>query len=148
MQECYCSLSQLTSVDHVLNPRAYLFTIAANLVKRQWRGARVVPIEVAFDAADGQWESDLPSPERIVAARQELGRVQAAIATLSDRARQIFVLRRIEGMPQKDIARTLGVTETVVENEASRSLRTILQLLTDDPDRTSIDVRSAHARRR
>ena len=147
VQECYCSLSQLTDIRHVQNPRAYLFTIAANLVRRQWRVARVVPIEAAFDDAVADLESDLPSPERIVTARQELGRVQAAMATLSDRARRIFVLRRIEGMPQKEIARTLGVTEAVVENEASRSLRTILRLLTDSADPVAGTVRSVHVGR-
>jgi RNA polymerase sigma-70 factor (ECF subfamily) len=148
VQECYCSLSQLTDVSHILSPRAYLFTTAANLVKRQWRTNRVVPIEAAFDDAVGDWESDQPSPERIVTGRQELGRVQAAMATLSDRARRIFVLRRIEGMPQKEIARTLGVTEAVVENEASRSLRTILRLLTDDGEPAADRGRSAHVARR
>lgn len=139
VQECYCRFAQIADVGQVGNPRAYLFTMAANLVKRQWRHARIVPIEAAIER-----ESDMPSPERVVFARQELGRVQAALATLSDRARRIFVLRRIEGLPQKEIARVLGVSEAVVENEASRSLRAILRLLTDDAE----TPRKTHARAR
>jgi RNA polymerase sigma-70 factor (ECF subfamily) len=37
----------------------------------------------------------------------------------------------MEGLAQKEIAKRLGVTETVVENEASRSLRAILKLMVD-----------------
>ena len=78
----------------------------------------------------------------------ELRRVQAALATLSDRARRIFVLRRVEGMPQKEIARTLGVSEAVVENEASRSLRAILTMLTEDGAAPVATRRSRHVRQR
>jgi RNA polymerase sigma factor (sigma-70 family) len=131
VQECYCRLAQLRDVSHVTMPRAYLFTMARNLVQRQRKRARVVRIEAMADPIDEQWEIELLSPERIAAARQELGRVQAALATLSDRARQIFLMRKVEGLTQKEIAQILGVTETIVENEASRSLRAILKLLTE-----------------
>lgn len=148
VQECYCRLAQITDVTAISNGRAYLFTMAGNIVKRQHRGARIVPIGVAIDDVHQQIESESPDPERTVIARDELRRVQAALATLSDRARRIFLLRRIEGMPQKEIARTLGVSEAVVENEASRSLRAILTMMTDDTT-TAIDIRRGrHVRQR
>ncbi|UIJ43521.1 RNA polymerase sigma factor [Sphingomonas cannabina] len=131
VQECYCRLAQLRDVSHVTMPRAYLFTMARNLVQRQRKRARVVRLEAMADPVDEQWEIELLSPERIAAARQELGRVQAALATVSERARRIFLMRKVEGLSQKEIAQTLGVTEAVVENEASRSLRAILKLLTE-----------------
>lgn len=150
VQECYCRLAQLPDVAQVTLPRAYLFTMARNLALRQRKRARVVRIEAMADTIDEQWASDQPSPDRIAAARQELGRVQAALATLSDRARRIFVMRRVEGLTQKEIARTLGVSEAVVENEASRSLRAVLKLMTQpesEPDMQSPEG-AAHARSR
>lgn len=130
VQECYCRLAQLSDVSHITMPRAYLFTMARNLAARQRKQARVVRLESLDDAIDAHWESDQPSPERFASARQELGRVQAALATLSERARRIFVMRKVEGLSQKEIAQTLGVSEAVVENEASRSLRAVLKLMT------------------
>jgi RNA polymerase sigma factor (sigma-70 family) len=150
VQECYCRLAQLPDVAHVTMPRAYLFTMARNLAQRQLKRARVVRIEAMADTGDIEWESDQPSPERIAAARQELGRVQAALATLSERARRIFLMRKVEGLTQKEIAHALGVSEAVVENEASRSLRTILKLLTE-PEGEQIEIPAggvAHARSR
>ena len=132
VQECYCRLAQLRSIDDIASPRAYLFTMARNLAHRQRRHARVVRIESISAAETNELASDKPLQDRVAAGRQEVDRVQRALATLSERARRIFVMRRVEGLSQKDIAAALGVTETVVENDASRSLRAILRQLTDE----------------
>lgn len=134
MQECYCRLAQLSDISHIAAPRAYLFTMARNLAEQQRKRARVVRIEAMADADDVQQASDPLSPDRFATAREELARVQAALATLSDRARRIFIMRKVEGLSQREIAQALGVSETIVENEASRSLRAVLKLLTEDED--------------
>lgn len=132
VQECYCRLARLHDVTHITQPRAYLYTVARNILQHQLKAARVVRLE-ALAELDMEWRSEEPSPEDVVVARSELGRVQAALATLSERARAIFIMRRLEGLSQREIAQTMGVSEAVVENDASRSLRAILRLLTD-PD--------------
>lgn len=148
VQECYCRLAQLHDVSHITAPRAYLFIMARNIVRRQRERARVVRIDPL--AATMEAEADFLTPERVAQARQELGRVQAALATLSDRARSIFIMRRIEGQSQKAIAQALGISETIVENEASRGLRTLLRHMTqadaeqDQPAATG----GAHVRQR
>ncbi|WP_420139174.1 RNA polymerase sigma factor [Sphingomonas sp.] len=131
VQECYCAIAQLSDVSHIAVPRAYLFTMARNLVQRQRQRARVVRLDASDGVCDPMLESDHLSPERIASARQELQRVQAAVSTLSDRARCIFLMRRLDGLAQKEIAQRLGVTETIVENEASRSLRAILKFMVE-----------------
>jgi RNA polymerase sigma-70 factor (ECF subfamily) len=149
VQECYCRLAQLEDVAHVTMPRAYLFTMARNLAQRQRTRARVVRIEALTESSEAEWESDQPSPERFAAARQELERVQAAISTLPERARRIFLMRKVEGLTQKEIATAMGVSEAVVENDASRSLRAILKLMTEpEPGQTTSSAGGAHARSR
>ena len=75
-----------------------------------------------------------PSPERIVAGRRELRRVEQLIEELPERCRQIFKLRRIHGVPQREVARLLGVTENVVEVQVMRGLRLVLRGITEgDP---------------
>ena len=149
VQECYCRLSQLSDVAHIAEPRAYLFTMARNLAHRQRQRARVVRIEPIAEAEGSELASDLPLPDRIAAGRQELDRVRAALGTLSDRARRIFLLRRVDGLSQKEIAARLGVTEMVVENDASRSLRAILRVLTEpDENVPAAEEGKAHVRSR
>lgn len=149
VQECYCRLAQLSDVSHITLPRAYLFTMARNLAEQQRKRARVVRIETMVDAAGMELESDPLSPDRFATARQELGRVQAALATLPERAQRIFVMRKVEGRSQKEIAHLLGVSEAVVENEASRSLRAVLRLLTEaDAEQEQRTGGASHARSR
>ncbi len=57
--------------------------------------------------------------------------MRGLIAALPERCRRIFEMRKIEGVSQREIARRLGVTEHVVENEAVRGLRAILAAMTE-----------------
>lgn len=149
VQQCYCQLAQLSDVSHVNVPRAYLFSMARNLVHRQRKRARVVRIEPLSDQLAGELASELPSPERAAAASQELTRVRNAIATLTERAQRIFVMRRIDGMSQKAIAEALGVSEVIVENDARRSLRAIVRILTGDaPPEPIATSEESHVRAR
>lgn len=130
IQECYCRLSELKDFRQIVSPRAYLFTMARNVVLQELRRARVVRIESVAEMDRLDLASDLPSPERIVGGRVELAKVRALIATLPPRARKIIEMRKIDGLSQKEIASRLGVTENVVENEASRGLKKILAQMT------------------
>lgn len=128
IQEAYCRMAALSSVEHIDRPDAYFFQIVRNLLNEQIRRSRVVRIEAAAEIESMSDADDL-SPERITAARRELARVQGLIAGLPERCRRIFELRKIHGLPQRDIARMLGVSESVVENDAIKGLRLILQTL-------------------
>ncbi len=132
VQESYCRIATLTHVEHIDDPRRYLFRTARNVVLEQIRRERVVSIEAASGLAElEQAPEDGGSPERVVAGRRALERVERLIEALPERARQVFRLRKIEGVPQREIAARLGLTETVVENEVARGLRRILDQLTD-----------------
>lgn len=131
IQETYCRLAALTHIDHIDEPRAYFFQAARSVALEQIRRARVVRIETVSEIDSLGMAQEDPSAERIVSGRRELERVRALIAALPERCRRIFELRKIEGVPQREIARRLGVTENVVENEAVRGLRAILAAMTE-----------------
>ena len=133
VQEAYCRIATLTRVEHIDDPRRYLFRTARNVVLEQIRRERVVSIEAASGLAELELApEEQGSPERVVAGRRALERVERLIESLPERARQVFRLRKIEGVPQREIATRLGLTETVVENEVARGLRRILDQLTDE----------------
>lgn len=75
-----------------------------------------------------------PGPERRVSARLELERVRPLIEALPDRCREIFELRRVQGVPQREIAARLGVPEHTVEQQAIRGLKLILKELAGERD--------------
>lgn len=149
VQECYCRLARVPEVARIAEPRAYLFTVARNIALEHRRRASVVRLETLSGTGEMQAGIDFLSPERILAARQDVGRLQSALATLSDRARRIFVMRKVEGLSQREIAEALGVSESVVENDASRSLRAVLRLMTEteaEPEAAPGQAGGAHAR--
>ncbi len=53
------------------------------------------------------------------------------IAGLPERCRRVFELRRVHGLPQRDVAEQLGLTENVVEQQSIRGLRLILKALAE-----------------
>lgn len=129
IQEAYCKLSALDSIDHIERPDGYFFQIVRNLLTERMRRAKIVRFEAFTEWDASTVSSEEPSAERITASRQELARVQRLIAGLPDRCRRIFELRKIEGVPQKEIARLLGVSESTVENDAVKGMRLIMKAL-------------------
>lgn len=129
VQEAYCRLAALGGVAHITNGRAYLFQTARNVVLEQIRRARIVRIDSMTEVEALSISDSEPSPEQVAGDRRELHRVQELIEGLPDRCRRIFELRRIHGLPQREIARLLGVSENVVEMQTMRGLRLILAAL-------------------
>lgn len=132
VQEAYCRIAALDTVRHIENGRAYFFQTARNIAIERTRRARMVRLDSVTEIEALNVVDIEPSPERHVAARRELRRVQQLIEGLPERCREIFKLRRIHGLPQREIARRLGVTENVVEAQATRGLKLILAALAED----------------
>src|SRR5579859_1896258 len=125
IQEAYCKLSALPSVDHIQRPDAYFFQTVRSLVTEKIRQSRIVSIETFTEIDSLPVLSDDPSPERIVAARRELAEVLRLLGDLPARCRQVVKMRKIEGLSQKEISLRLGITETMVENDVVKGMRLI-----------------------
>ena len=129
IQEAYCKIAKLDAVEQISKPDGYFFQIVRNLLKDQLRRARVVRIDLVGELSALSVESEEPSPERIAAAKRELNRVRQLIRALPPRCREVIELRKIEGVPQKEIARRLGLSESMVENEGVRGMRIIMEAM-------------------
>jgi len=132
IQEAYCAIAELDDVDAIERPDAYFFQTVRNLLNAQLRRARIVRFDTLSEADGAQLRADQPTPEETAAARRELGRVQRLIAQLPDRCRRVFELRKIHGVPQREIARMLGISEGTVENDAVKGLKLILKAVREE----------------
>lgn len=129
IQEAYCRLLTIQSPEQITRPDGYFFQIVRNLLREQVRRSQLVRIDATAAMDSLPFDDDEPSPERITSAREEWRHVQAAMDTLPPRCREILRLRKIEGLPQREIARKLGISEGIVENDAVKGMRLIQQWL-------------------
>ncbi len=129
VQETYARLSTTQSVEEIRNPRTYLITTARSVILSHIRHARVVPMHslAQFEAVD--FVSDEPDPETIAADRDELRKLAEAIAQLPPRTREVFVLRRVKAMSQREVAQELGVAESTIEKQMSKGFRRLADIL-------------------
>jgi RNA polymerase sigma factor (sigma-70 family) len=125
IQEAYCRLASLDCVDHISRPDAYFFQTVRNFLLEQLRRSRVARIEAAVEIDTLPYDDGL-SAEDVAAERSELNRVHTLIAVLPERCRRIFNMLKIEGVSQREVAKKLGISESIVENEGVRGLRLIL----------------------
>ncbi|WP_293352678.1 RNA polymerase sigma factor [Phenylobacterium sp.] len=120
VQEVYTRLIALHSVDHVQSPKTYAFQVASSVMINHIRRLKVVSIESVASFEHLDVADDDPSPERIAADRDELRRLQKTLASLPARVAEVFKLRRIEGLSQREVASRLGVAESTVEKHMAR----------------------------
>jgi RNA polymerase sigma factor (sigma-70 family) len=112
------------------NPvKPFLLTVARNLLINKVQREQVVPIDViadleALNVIDGE-----PSADRGVMARQELRRLKHALARLPQRARDVIVMRKIEGLSRREIAGRLGIGEATVAEHLTRGVCALTELL-------------------
>ena len=129
VQECYAKLFALPSVDHIAIPRAYLFSSARNLALQNLRHERVVPIDRIAEYDDLGMDAVAPSTEQVVSGRQQLQRLSAAITALPPQCRQVFTLRRVYGMSQKEIAANMQIAESTVEKHIAKGVQLCAEAL-------------------
>jgi RNA polymerase sigma-70 factor (ECF subfamily) len=108
IQEAYCRIAELDTLQHIRNGRAYFFTTARSVLLQRLRRERVVKIEAVAEIDLLGVMDDAPSPERIVGARGELKRVLDVIAALPQAYRRPVELRRIHGLSQRKPPATLA----------------------------------------
>lgn len=136
MQDAYCRVAMLDSVDHIDCGHAYFFSICRNLLARRLKRQQIAPFE-AISEIESYRDSGLPSPEEQVAARMAFDRVRSLLAKLPERCRRVVELRKIEGWSQKEIAAHMGMTEKAVEKQVwvgVRAIREAWDRIDDEPE--------------
>ena len=121
IQEAFAKLVVMASVEGIRDPRTYLFQVAKSVVAGHLRSHKVVAITISdMDILD--LAGDEPSAEVQLSDRQELRRLAQGIAALPEPTRTIFRLRRVEQLPQREIAQRLRMPESTVEKHVSRAI--------------------------
>jgi RNA polymerase sigma factor (sigma-70 family) len=123
VQESYLRMWSARATQPIRSAKAFLFQVARRLALDFVRREQVSPIDRVSDL------SALPVIEHgsgvaeTVSRNEKIRLLADAIDTLPARCREIFILRRLKCIPQKDVAARLGLSERTVEVQVLRGLR-------------------------
>lgn len=131
LQDLYLKVAALDPATEVRENRAFLYRLASNQMMDRWRsGQRSVARDAAWRLANhavGPIEdmADAPSAETIVAGRQKLAALTAAVARLPDKTRKVFTLHKFDGLSYAEVATRLGISRSSVEKHMMDALRVL-----------------------
>lgn len=131
VQECYATFLDV-DVGKIKAPQAYLFRMARNIVLQHYRRARIISITAVADFDAQNIMDDAPSPQQVVEVRQELEYLYQMVEQLPERCRQVLLLRRLEGLSQRQVSQRLGISENIVEKQVARALRALSRFFSED----------------
>lgn len=122
MQETALRVLQVSQTTSIENPKAYLFQIAKSvarltIIKQVRERPLLVSLEAGLEVA-----CDSPNQEQIVTGRQHLAVMAQEISALPKRCQEVFILSRIHGFPNGEIAVRLGISRNMVEKHIIKAL--------------------------
>lgn len=121
LHDVYLKLRAHPQIGEVQHPRAYLYRMAINLTKNQWRNdSRMLPID---DATILALPDEAPDQERTVLAFDEWNRALEHLGSLPAKRRAIFLAKWRDEKTQIEIASDLGLHKRTVQKELDRAER-------------------------
>jgi RNA polymerase sigma factor (sigma-70 family) len=129
VQESYLRLWRARIRGPIVSPKSYLFVTARNLALNRLR-------HLGYDRESGETGlstvlDDAPAIPEKVSREQEFGILARALQSLPERCREVFVLRRIHGLSQKEIAARMGISEKTVEAQSFVAMKKCIRFFRD-----------------
>lgn len=128
-QDIYARVYDAARDGLPLQTKAFLFATARNHLINRAKRARVISFELVADLEALSVAVDAITPDRHATAREELNRVQAGLARLPPRCREVIVLRKIEGLSQREVAARMGIGEDTVERQMVQGMRALVDFM-------------------
>jgi RNA polymerase sigma-70 factor (ECF subfamily) len=127
-QEAFIRLTVHPDRHNGQSMHAYVFTIASNLVKdrarsqtRRRAGAHRSLGDVFENVVTTPHLVEDRTPERVLMGKESLKQFIGVLGELSERTRDIFILSRLEGMHQRDIAKIYEISISAVEKHVLKA---------------------------
>jgi RNA polymerase sigma-70 factor (ECF subfamily) len=114
VQDAFLKVAEHAGRDAVASPAAYLLSVVRNLAIDQYRRSALE--YRLFTREEHAWEIATPSQavESSLWSAQCLEVIERAVAQLPERTRVAFEMHRVQGLTQRDIAKRLSISATLV----------------------------------
>ncbi|WP_172449233.1 RNA polymerase sigma factor [Bowmanella denitrificans] len=121
-QDAFTKLSQMDSLQHVQNPKAFLYKVAINLGLRSISHVIKTREFLAEQLDDPDVAMHNISPESQLLQQQQLHALQQAMTALTDKQRDILIRCRIQGQTYANIATQTGWSLADISRQLNSAL--------------------------
>lgn len=129
VQDTYLRVWKRNLAQPIASAKGFLFQVARRLALNIVRHDRASPIDERVTENETSGVVEERDFRDTICTRQEVHVLLDAIEILPRCCREIVLLRKIEGLSQKEIAEKLGLSERTVQVQACRGLKRLRQLL-------------------
>ncbi len=129
IQDAYLRVMQAKERCDMQSPKAYLFATARNIAVNRVRRSKIIQFDSLTDFDFSNVLDEMEPVSESIALNQELEILNKAIESLPNRCRQIFTLRKLYSMPQKEIAEKLGISVNTVAAQLKIGYRKCVEFM-------------------
>ncbi len=128
LQETYINTYKSSLKQEINFPKAFMVKTAIRLANRHIKLAQRTECDAEIEQRSDEGlsfynTSNFSSQtEQEVLNREDFGFLCEAVNELPDRCRKVFVLKKIYGLSQREIAERLGISESTVEKHVAKGL--------------------------
>jgi RNA polymerase sigma-70 factor (ECF subfamily) len=130
VQESFLRIWRARAGQSIASARGLLYQIARHVALDFIRHERMSPISSVTDLAGLHAYDERPDAAETACTREEIALLADAIDALPARCRDVFLLRKIKRIPQKEIARMLKISEQTVQVQVQRGMKRCEKFLT------------------
>jgi RNA polymerase sigma factor (sigma-70 family) len=123
-QEAFLRAFAAESGKKIEAPKAFLYKVARNLALNELARLSSAAIEplVDFEGQAVLVDSNQVAADDVVDSRERIRLLARAVANLPPQCAKVFILRKMKGMPQREIAERLNISVRTVENHVALGL--------------------------
>ena len=144
VQDTFLKCFEAARKQEILFPKAFMVRTAMNLALNLCQRADVALVDHVedLDELDVLTVGGLPNDpvEASCDARERFLAFCSALDTLPARCRQAFVLKKVYGLSQSEVAQQLGISESTVEKQVAKGLFLCAEYMNRKPCAKSVPV--------
>lgn len=129
VQESYLRVWRACATQRIHSAKAFLFTVARHVALKVVRKNGNAPFVALSDLAALRVLDEGPNAAEAADVQEKIDLLADAVMTLPPRCREIIILHKLQGRPQKEVAGSLGLSERTVERQVRIGVKRCLGYL-------------------